>query len=83
MKIEVVTDAKQQFLFGQKKIEELVPEKERDVCVREACRGDPAALATALHMLTDLLDTIIRVHITLLCSAQAAPVIGSYTWNGL
>ena len=39
---------------------------------REAYWGDPAApryLATALHMLTDLLATIIRVYITLLCSA--------------
>lgn len=81
-----MTDTKRRFRFGQKKREELGPEKERDVCEREAYRGDPATLcclATAPHLLTDLLDTIIRVYITLLCSAQAAPVIGSYTWKRL
>ena len=83
---EVVANTKQDFLFRQKKKEELVAEKERDVCVREAYSSDPAALfclATALHMLTYLLHTIIRVYITLLCSAQPAPVIGFYTWKRL
>lgn len=66
-------------------------EKARDLCVcvgvREACRVDLAALcclATALHLLTDLLDTIISVlyHPALL-SAGVAPVTGNYTWNRL
>ena len=79
--------ARQQFLFEEKKREELPAwESEEWVCERqrerererqrererEAYWGDPAApryLATALHMLTDLLATIIRVYITLLCSA--------------
>lgn len=81
-KTEVVTDAKQQFLFSQKK-------REKSYCLRKrGVQGWPSSFLLSCHSPTHADRFIgynnqsVLYHPALL-TAWAAPVIGLYTWNWL